>query len=309
MSQSFIQPAFLTKGDKVAITGLASKIDYNLYIKPAIERLQEWGLQVVTGQSLHEEWFGFAGADAIRQHDFQTFLNDSSIKAIFSARGGYGSSRYLDKVNFSEFRKKPKWIIGFSDITAVLSQVAALHIQSIHGPMPKTFFQDKTGLSLESLREVLFGELVGYAFEPHKLNRLGHTEGIVFGGNLCLLAHLLGSRSDVDTAGKILFLEDVDEYHYSVDRLIVQLKRAGKLDRLNGLLVGSFSDMKDKAEDFGMNAYEIIQHWTQEYDYPIAYGLGIGHEARNLAMPIGRKVDLLISEDSVQLTFLNEEHR
>lgn len=303
MSQSFIQPAFLKTGDKVAITGLASKIDYDLYVQPAIAVLQQWGLEVVMGESLHQEWFTFAGPDSVRQHDFQTFLDDHSIKAIFSARGGYGSSRYLDDINFTEFKTHPKWIIGFSDITAVLSQVSVFGIQSIHGPMPKTFFQDETGLSLESVRKLLFGETIAYPFEPNALNRLGTGEGILFGGNLCMLAHLIGSGADVDTHGKILFLEDVDEYHYSIDRLMVQLKRAGKLAHLKGLLIGSFSDLKDQAEDFGMNVYEIIQHWTQEYDYPIAFGLGIGHEARNLAMPVGRKTNLVISEDSVQLRF------
>ncbi|MDR6193074.1 LD-carboxypeptidase [Siphonobacter sp. SORGH_AS_0500] len=303
MLQDFVQPTFLKRGDKVAITGLASKIDNDVYIKPALELLHQWGVEVVTGQSLHEEWFAFAGTDSIRQNDFQTFLDDSSIKAIFSARGGYGSSRYLDKVDFTRFKNDPKWIIGFSDITAVLSHALTLGIQSIHGPMPKTFFQDETGSSLESLRKVLFGELTSYQFEPHTLNRVGNADGILFGGNLCLLAHLIGSKSDVDTAGKILFLEDVDEYHYSVDRLMVQLKRAGKLDQLKGLLIGSFSDMKDNAEDFGMTPYEIIRHWTQEYDYPIAFGVGIGHEAKNLAMPVGRPVQFGVNENSVELKF------
>jgi muramoyltetrapeptide carboxypeptidase len=296
------RPAPLRPGDTVGVLALASRLPYER-VQPALDALRRWGLNVVEGASLKSEHFTFAGSDAVRAADFQRFLDDSSIKAIISARGGYGSSRLLDGLRFTKFRQQPKWIVGFSDITAVHCHVHTFGIESLHATMPSVFFQDKSGASLESLRKFLFGETPRYQVPAHAQNRAGTGTGALIGGNLCLLAHVLGTPSSVETAGKILFLEEVSEYLYSIDRLMVQLRRSGRLDRLAGLIVGSFSGVKDSIDPpFGETAYEIIQRWTRDYTYPVCYGFPVGHEPDNLAMPCGRVATLAVGPD-VTLTF------
>lgn len=296
-----IRPDALQAGDTVAITALASKIDYDQYVIPAREILESWGLNVVESKSLNESFHGFAGPDTRRCEDFQQFLDDASVKAIFSARGGYGTTRFLDQINYEAFGKSPKWIVGFSDITAVLCDVYALGYESIHGPMPKTFAWDE--FSLQSLRKVLFGESVRYQNPPQASNRLGQVQAPLIGGNLCLLSHLMGTRSEINTEGCILFMEDTDEYHYALDRYLVHLHRAGKLGNLAGLLVGSFSDLKDQPKDFGSSICEIVRYWTDAYDFPIAFDFPVGHEAVNVALPLGRTAELTVTAQGTTLAF------
>lgn len=291
---SLISPKLLQKGDKVGIVAMASKLNFE-DILPAIDILEkQWGLKVVVGCSVKSKHFNFAGTDEVRANDFQQMLDDESIKAIFSARGGYGSSRFIDRIDFSKFQESPKWVVGFSDITAVHCQIQTLGFQSLHAPMPKTFLKDLK--SLEYLRELLFGETLHYEVEAHEINRLGVAKGQIVGGNLCLLAHLIGSVSDLDTSGKILFIEDVGEYLYNIDRMMVQMKRAGKFKNLAGLVVGDFSDIRENDEPFGKTAYEIIAEHTADYSFPIAFGFPIGHEAVNYPVVCGKVVTLSVED-------------
>jgi muramoyltetrapeptide carboxypeptidase len=296
-----IRPKHLEKGDTVAVVALASKVNV-ADIEPAIDLMQnEWGLNILMGQSVNTSYFGFAGDDETRRVDFQQMLDNKEIKAIFSARGGYGSSRIIDSIDFTEFKKNPKWIVGFSDITAVHCHLQAMGFESLHAAMPKTMMKDN--FSRNSLRKLLFGEDLLYTANPHEINRLGVGKGELIGGNLCLLAHLIGSDSEPDTENKMLFIEDIGEYLYNIDRMMVQLKRAGKLKDLSGLIVGDFSDSKENDDPFGKTVYEIIAEHTAEYNYPISFGFPVGHESINWAMPCGRMAELVVRNDDVKLRF------
>lgn len=298
---SLIAPPSLKKGDKVAIIALASKLNPE-DIQSAINLMQEnWGVEVIVGESVSASYFNFAGTDEIRLRDFQQQLDNQEIKAIFSARGGYGSSRIIDAVDFTGFKKNPKWVIGFSDITAVHGQLQVMGFQSLHAPMPKTFMRDYD--SVQKLETFLFGESLNYRIPSKPINKQGVGVGQIVGGNLCILAHLLGSKSEVDTDGKILFIEDISEYLYNIDRMMVQLKRAGKLKNLAGLIVGDFSDVKENDEPFGKTFYEIIAEHTAEYNYPICYDFPGGHEAINWTIPCGRFASLSVDSEEVSLDF------
>jgi muramoyltetrapeptide carboxypeptidase len=296
-----LRPQFLQRGDTVGIVALACKVDFEV-LSPAIALMEnDWGLKVIIGESVTAEYHQFAGTDAIRATDFQAMLDNPAIKAIFSARGGYGSSRILDKIDFSIFQKNPKWVIGFSDITAVLCHIHTLHIESLHATMPKLFLQEGGAYALESLRKLLFGENLNYSINPHEMNRLGSSEGQLIGGNLAILSHLIGSKSDINYDGKILFLEDVNEYLYNIDRMMIQLNRAGRLKHLAGLIVGHFSDCQDNQVPFGKTANEIIQEAVADYDFPVCYGFPVGHEPENWALPVGRNVTLEVKTEGVFL--------
>jgi muramoyltetrapeptide carboxypeptidase len=295
------QPNPLKNGDTVGLLALACKVDFEI-LKLAIELMEnDWGLNVILGESLTSEYHQFAGNDAVRANDFQLMLDNPEIKAIFSARGGYGSSRLLDSIDFSAFQQSPKWVIGFSDITAVHCHIHTLNIESLHATMPKLFLQEGGEESLESLRKILFGEPLSYQVLPNEMNRLGVGEGQLIGGNLALLVHLIGSQSDVNYGNKILFLEDVNEYLYNIDRMMIQLKRSGKLQNLAGLIVGSFSDCLDNEVPFGKTANEIIQEAVSGYNFPICYNFPVGHEPQNWAMPCGREVILKVENEGVFL--------
>ena len=295
------RPNSLKKGDTVGLLALACKVDFDI-LKPAIELMENiWGLKVILGESLTSDYYQFAGNDAVRANDFQLMLNNPEIKAIFSARGGYGSSRIIDHIDFSTFQKSPKWVVGFSDITAVHCHIHTLNIESLHATMPKLFLQEGGGESLESLRKILFGEPFSYQVLPHEMNRLGMVQGQLIGGNLALLSHVIGSKSDVNYDNKILFLEDVNEYLYNIDRMMVQLKRSGKLQNLAGLIVGSFSDCQDNQVPFGKTANEIIQEAVSGYNFPVCYNFPVGHEVENWAIPCGRQVILKVGIDGVLL--------
>ncbi len=300
--ESLIAPPDLKKGDKVAIVALASKLNPD-DIQTAIQLMQEeWDLELIVGESVSASYYGFAGTDEVRARDFQKMLDDTSVKAIFSARGGYGSSRIIDAIDFTIFKQSPKWIVGFSDITAVHSHVQSLGFQSLHAPMPKTFIRDE--YSLKTLQTFLFGNGMSYEIKSNNSDRRGQAEGQITGGNLCLLAHLIGSPSDISYDGKILFIEDIGEYLYNIDRMMIQLKRAGKLKNLKGLIVGSFTDSKENDEPFGKTAYEIVADHIAEYDYPVCYGFPTGHDTENWAIPCGRMVNLEVGTTKCVLRFL-----
>ncbi len=296
-----MRPNSIQKGDTVGLIALACKVNFEI-LKPAIAWMENvWGLKIALGESLTSEYHQFAGTDTIRANDFQMMLDNPEIKAVFSARGGYGSSRLLDSIDFTAFQKQPKWIIGFSDITAVHCHIHTLNIESLHATMPKIFLQEGGEKSLENLKKILFGEEINYKIEPHKLNRLGVGEGQLIGGNLAILTHIIGSKSDISYDKKILFLEDVNEYLYNIDRMMIQLKRSGKLQNLAGLIVGSFSDCQDNQVPFGKTAYEIIEEAVADYDFPVCYGFPVGHEVDNWAIPCGRRLSLSVEEYGVYL--------
>ncbi|MCB0510308.1 MAG: LD-carboxypeptidase, partial [Bacteroidetes bacterium] len=277
---SLRRPNYLKKKDKIAILSTARKIS-KLELEFAINLLEEWGLEVVLGASIGEEYHQFAGDDKFRAHDFQEHLDRSDIQAILFARGGYGSIRIMDYLDFTAFTKNPKWLIGYSDITIIHALVNNyLGIQSIHASMPINF-AGNTKQSLESLRKALFGEKLSLSFERSSLNREGEIKGEIIGGNLSILYSLLGTKSSFNSDNKILFIEDLDEYLYHVDRMFLALKRANKLNQIKALIVGGMSDMKDNAIAFGSTAEEIILEHCKEFDFPICFNAPYGHLSDN----------------------------
>ncbi len=290
-------PPFLLPGDTVGVVAPASRVRYEDCL-PGIQILREkWHLDVREGVTLRSEHYQYSATDAVRTGDLQRLLDDSKVKAIIAARGGYGCSRIVDSLDFTKFKKHPKWLVGFSDLTVLLSQANALGIAALHAPMVKSMTQEGGGKGMESLRRALFGESIAYKIPAHPFNRTGAGTGLVTGGNLCLLGHLLSSPSAVDTAGKILFIEDVNEYLYNIDRLMIQLKRAGQLDQLAGLVVGQFTDSRDNPDPpFGQTANEIVAEHTKDYDYPICFDFPVGHVPDNRALPVGMMAKLEVGE-------------
>lgn len=288
---------YLKKGDKIAITCPAKKLPNPM--DDAIALLKSWGLEVVIGETLNASYHQFAGDDDLRARDFQQFVNNDSIKAIIAARGGYGTVRIIDKIDFSRFATNPKWIVGFSDITVMHAHLFANYqAETIHGQMPVNI-PDASKYSLDTLRKALFGEELSYQFNSHDLNRIGEATGIVIGGNLSLLVAILNSVSDYSYDGKILFMEDVGEYLYSVDRMIRALDRAGKLKSLAGLIVGGFTDLKDNDIPFGQTVPEIIMEVVKDYNYPICFDFPAGHIPDNQSIIFGKTLDVSITDKHV----------
>jgi muramoyltetrapeptide carboxypeptidase len=294
-----ITPPYLKKGDKIGIAASARKVSLN-ELEPAIAAFKSWGLEVVLGKNVFQSQDQFAGTDQERTQDLQTMLDDPSIKAIIGARGGYGTLRIIDQLDFDRFKKNPKWIVGFSDITVLHSHIHNLNIETLHAKMLINFLKDER--SSETLKRALLGELKHYEAPSHALNRKGIAQGELVGGNLSLLYALTGSVSDLDTGGKILFIEDLDEYLYHVDRMMMNLKRSGKLDSLAGLVVGGMSDMKDNKIPYGKNAEEIILDAVKEFDYPVCFHFPAGHVDTNLALYLGRNIGLEVGEQ-IRLQF------
>ncbi|QMU27061.1 S66 peptidase family protein [Adhaeribacter radiodurans] len=301
-----IFPPTLRVGDKIAICALARKITLS-EIQPAIQILTSWGLEVVIGKSIAGDYHQFAGNDELRVSDLQTMLDNPEIKAIISARGGYGTTRLLDQIDFTLFAQSPKWIVGFSDITALLFHLTGLGYACIHGIMPSLFGRAGSEAAIESLRQILFDEPISYQVTGHNFNRPGEATGQLIGGNISLLNTIIGTPSDVDYAGKILFVEEIDEYLYNLDRMLVQLKRCGKLATLSGLIVGHMTDLRDNPVPFGKTAYEIIQEHTANYSYPICFDFPTGHETNNLALICGKQVHLKVKANGSLLEYVSEE--
>lgn len=299
-------PAFLKPGDRVGVLAPASIVKYEDVVPGIRLFTEQWGLEVVEGKTLSTSFNQFSASDEDRLADMQQMLDDPSIKAIIAARGGYGCSRIVDNLNFDKFLENPKWIVGFSDLTAFLARTFQLGYASIHAPMAKTITCAGAEIAAESLRQMLFGELPDYEVAAHPLNRAGQANGQVVGGNLCLLAHMIGSETETNTDGKILFIEDINEYLYNHDRMMIQLKRSGKLNNLAGLVVGQFTDMKDNnSPTFGKDAYEIIAEHVAEFDYPVCYNFPVGHVGDNRAMGVGMQAAFKVSEQAVTLRFLS----
>jgi muramoyltetrapeptide carboxypeptidase len=240
----------------------------------------------------------FSGTDEERLNDLQHMLDDRNIKAILCARGGYGVGRIIDRINFKKFRKHPKWIIGFSDITVLHSHIFSNYkIASLHAPMAAAFNNGEfNNLYILSLKDALEGKPSHYECAAHAFNKTGEAKGQLVGGNLSLICHLIGTGSDIKTKNKILFLEDVGEYLYNVDRLMMQLKRSGKLEKLAGLIIGGFTDNKDTERPFGKSIYDIIYEQLNEYNYPVCFGFPVSHEKENYALKIGLRYSLHVGD-------------
>lgn len=295
------KPALLKKGDKVAIVTTARKIDKE-DIAVAIQLFEDWGLKVVLGTTIGKVDRQFGGTDQERIADFQQQLDDPSVKAIWCARGGYGSVRVIDALDFTQFFKQPKWIIGFSDVTVFHSHLHNLGFNTLHAIMPITV-EGNTMEAIKTLRKALFGEVISYEVAFSENNRLGEGTGVLVGGNLSMLYSLLGSPSAITTDGKILFIEDLDEYLYHVDRMMMNLKRNGYFKQLKGLIVGGMTKMNDNTIPFGKTAQEIILDVVSEYDFPVCFDFPAGHIDDNRALIFGDEVKLIVSSDKTALFY------
>ena len=298
-----IQPPYLKKGDKIAIVAPARLISFE-EVHPSMKLFKKWGLEVVLGTNIFGTENQFSGKESQRKSDLQQMMDDPTVRAIICARGGYGTVRIIDQIDFKSFCNHPKWIAGFSDITVLHSHIQKnFHIETIHSLMPVNIKEtDLQNDSVESLRKALFGEKIFYSKPITFCDKTGLSEGILTGGNLSILYSMMGSASEIDTDGKILFLEDVDEYLYHIDRMMMTLKRAGKLDKLKGLIVGGMDRMRDNEIPFGKTANEIIAEAIAEYLYPVCFDFPAGHGNVNLAMILGRRVRVNVHK-SIELEF------
>lgn len=292
-------PASLNIGDTIGLVCMARKIDLSA-IRLSIHFFEQAGFKVKIGKSVGAEYHQYGGDDHLRRSDLQIMLDDPEVKAIFSCRGGYGTVRIIDDIYYGNFISKPKWIVGYSDVTALHAHLNhVMGISTLHATMPVNF-DNNTPASLQSMVDALMGKSLSYQFDSHPMNRKGIASGKVVGGNLSLIYSLLGTKTLFNTSGKILFIEDLDEYLYHIDRMIVSLKRAAKLNNITALIVGGMTDMKDNVIPYGKNAEEIILEHTQEFDYPICFGFPAGHIDDNRAIKLGVNAQINISESGVQ---------
>lgn len=300
-----IKPPFLKPGDTIGIAAPGRKVSFQ-NIEAAITAFQYWGLKVKLADNLFSENHSYlAGTDAERMSDFQQLINDPAINAIVCARGGYGSSRFIDQIDFSPLQKNPKWFVGFSDVTAFHLKLFQLGIQSIHGTMPILFSKPESDKSIQGLFEVLFGQKNNIEFPVSPENKPGKATGQVIGGNLSLIIDSLATSSEPDTTQKILVIEEVDEYRYKIDRMLNHLKRSGKLESLSGLIIGHFTDILDTELSFGETPEEIILHHVREYSYPVAFRFPSGHENPNLSWQHGGEATLVVEKERSLLQLIN----
>ena len=297
---------FLKKGDRVAMAAPARAVSPD-EMAPAIATLESWGLQVAVPEGLYEQEGQLAGSDVHRAALLQKALDDPETNAIFCCRGGYGTVRIIDRLDFTRFAEHPKWIVGYSDITVLHSHIHnTLGLPTLHATMPINMPGRETPAT-RTLHDALFGTgrvYVDYAWEPSAANREGTAQAPVVGGNLSILYSLCGSCSQIDTRGKILLIEDLDEYLYHIDRMMLNLKRCGMLDGLAGLLVGGLTDMHDNTVPFGSTAQQIVQDAVANYDYPVCFGAPFGHLGdNNLALPLGIKCTLEASNSKKSRIF------
>lgn len=303
------KPLYLKKGDIIGITCLAGFITVE-DIQPAITKLKEWGFEIKIGSTVGKKDFTFGGTDEERLKDFQQMLDDKTVKAIMCARGGYGAVRIIDALDFKKFTAQPKWIIGFSDATVIHSHlIKNFGIASIHSKMCNSFPKDWSKAepvqveTIESIQKCLTGEKMLYKVIPNDKNKTGVAEGILTGGNLKTIETLAGSKSDINTDGKILFVEDTGEYLYSIDRMFWNLKRTGKLNKLKALIIGGFKvkPSEDPADEFGKNLYEIVLEKVKEFNYPVCFNFPVGHQKDNFALKCGIKHRLSVQVNECSL--------
>ena len=301
-------PPSLKSGDTIGITSPAGYITAE-ELQPAIQQMQSWGFKIRLGNTIGKRDFSFGGTDLERANDFQQMLNDTSVKAIMCARGGYGSIRIIDRLDFTKFLVKPKWIIGFSDVTVIHSHINSnFKAASIHSKMCNSFPEDWSKAepiqvqTIQSIKDALTGVKMKYTTAANEKNRKGVAEGILVGGNLKTLETLAGSKSEIKTAGKFLFVEDTGEYLYSLDRMFWSLKRTNKLSQLKGLILGGFKiKPDDPGEEFGRTLYDIVWEKVKEYNYPVCFDFPVGHQKNNFALKCGVMHRLSVTADKVEL--------
>lgn len=290
-----IIPPYLIKGDTIAITCPAGYMASEKAEK-CIVTLQTWGYEVMVGKTLGSSSENyFSGTDEERADELQAMLDDRSIRAILFGRGGYGMGRIIDRLNFTKFRKHPKWLIGFSDITVLhMHLFNKYHIASMHAPMAAAF-NDSENEFTNSLRSALEGKKSSIKTLPHNFNKKGEASGTLIGGNLALLVNVIGTPSDFDTKNKLLFIEDTGEYIYNLDRMLYQLKRSGKFNKPAALILGGFTDMKDTERPFGKTTEEVLKEITDDFDFPVCFDFPVSHVKENVALKIGIAYQLKVT--------------
>lgn len=296
-------PDYLQPGDTIGIVCPAGYMAMEK-AQTCIDVLQDWGYKVRIGKTLGSgSDTYFSGSDAERLADFQEMLDDAAVNAILCGRGGYGVGRIIDQINFKSFKKKPKWIIGFSDITVLHAHIYSNYkVATLHAPMAAAFNEEGyKGEYVLSLKQALEGKKAKYTCGTHVFNNKGEAVAELVGGNLALLVNITGTPSQMKTKGRILFVEDVGEYLYSIDRMFYQLKRSGQLDKLAGLIIGGFTDMKDTDRPFGKTGEEIIHEVVKEYDYPVCFGFPVSHGKENYALKVGVGYKLKVGNNKVTL--------
>ncbi|HEY4155111.1 MAG TPA: LD-carboxypeptidase [Puia sp.] len=296
-------PPYLSPGDTIGMVCPAGYMAAENTVQ-CRTTLEQWGFRVKTGKTIGGKSANyFSGTDEERLDDLQEMLDDESVKAILFGRGGYGVGRIIDRISFKRFRKTPKWIMGYSDITLLHAHIYANYgIATAHSPMAAAFNDpQQPNPYTQSIYDLLTGERYSRTCDAHAFNRKGETKGILIGGNLTLLAHAVGGPSDIKTRGSLLFLEDIGEYLYNIDRMMYQLKRAGKLHKPEGIIIGSFTDCKDTERPFGKSAYEIIRDILDEFDYPVCFGFPVGHDTENYALKCGVEYKLKVTNSKVTL--------
>lgn len=303
-----IVPPSLKNGDIIGITSPAGYITEK-ELQPAVQQMQSWGFKIRLGNTIGKKDFSFGGTDLERTNDFQQMLDDTSVKAIMCARGGYGAIRIIDRLDFSKFLIKPKWIVGFSDITVIHSHINSnFKAASIHSKMCNSFPEDWSKAepiqieTIKSVKEALTGIKMRYSTMANEKNRKGIAEGVLVGGNLKTLETLAGTKSEIKTAGKFLFVEDTGEYLYSIDRMLWNLKRTNKLSQLKGLIIGGFKiKPDDPGEEFGRTLYDIVWEKVKEYNYPVCFDFPVGHQKNNFALKCGVMHRLSVTASKVEL--------
>ena len=296
---------FLKPNSKIRIVSPAGKIKEER-VSPAVKWLDKQGYKVKMGKHVFAQHFQFAGTDVQRLEDLQIAFDDPETDAIICSRGGYGLVRIIDKIDFTEFKKHPKWLVGFSDITILHSCLNNLGVATIHGTMPPSFFDKNSepNVNLDSLMNLLTVEKSSYNFIKNEKNRTGNITAELVGGNLSIIVSLLGTKYDLETDGKILFIEEIDEYLYHIDRMLRQLKFAGKLDKLSGLVIGDFTSIKDNDSPFGQTVEEIISDAVKDYKFPVSFGFPAGHDKKNLALAFGKDWNLKVSQETSTLKMI-----
>ena len=296
-------PPYLKKGDTIGITCPAGYMAKEK-AQACIETLQQWGFEVMVGKTLGSSSTNyFSGTDEERLNELQAMLDNGQINAILFARGGYGVGRIIEQLNFTQFKKKPKWLIGYSDITVLHAHIYSNYkIATLHSPMAAAFNDgENKNEFIASLYKAITGKKAKYKCAAHAFNKQGTAAGELVGGNLSLLSHLIGTSSDINTDNKILFIEDIGELIYSTDRLLYQLLRSGKLDKLAGLIIGKFTDVKDTERPFGKTIDEVINDMVKQFDYPVCFNFPVGHTKENYALKVGGTYELKVGRKQVQL--------
>lgn len=304
--KALIQPPYLKAGDTIAIVAPSGILkNRQKEVQQAVDLLKSWGLHAIVGEHVFSQDNHFAGTDAQRCEDFQKAMDNPTVSAIWCARGGYGTVRILDKLDFTKFKLKPKWLIGYSDITALHNQFHNEGFESIHALMCTSLTDDLNDISesIETFRKAIFGEPLTYTLEGSKYNRVGTASGELVGGNLTMLHTMLGSKTSINTSGKVLFIEEIGEYKYHIDRMLQSMKRAGYFDECAGVLVGDMSKLRKNTTFWGSSVEQLILDALSEYDFPIAFNMPAGHEKDNRAMILGRMIEMKVGIEQSTLVF------